>query len=100
MFFTNLRIAFRHLRNNKFFTALNIAGLALGMAVAISISLWLWDEMSHNKYHENYDRICNVMQNNTFDGVVETWWSQPKQTAPALRDNYGSHFEHVVRSRP
>ncbi|MEL7248463.1 MAG: ABC transporter permease [Bacteroidota bacterium] len=98
MFFTNLRIAFRHLRNNKFFTALNIAGLGLGMAVAISIGLWLWDEMSYNQYHDNYERICNVMQNNTFDGVVETWWSQPKQTAPALRDNYGSHFEHVVRS--
>ena len=98
MFFTNLRIAFRHLRNNKFFTALNIAGLALGMAVAISISLWLWDELSYNQYHDNCDRIVNVMQNNTFDGVVETWWSQPKQTAPALRDNYGSHFEHVVRS--
>ena len=98
MLSTNIRIAFRHLRNNKFFTALNILGLALGLAVAMIIGLWLRDELSHNKYYTNYDRIVNVMQNNTFDGVVETWWSQPKQTAPALRDNYGSHFEHVVLS--
>ncbi|MEL7223195.1 MAG: ABC transporter permease, partial [Bacteroidota bacterium] len=92
---TYFKIAFRHLRKNKFFTFLNVAGLTTGLAVTFLISLWVWDEVSYNNYHDNHERIVAVMQNNTFDGVVETWWSQPLPMADALRDNYGSHFEHI-----
>ncbi|WP_020535153.1 ABC transporter permease [Lewinella cohaerens] len=96
MFHTYFKIAYRHLRNNKFFTLLNVMGLGVGMAVAIIIGIWIWEEVSFDKYHDKYERIACVMQNHTFEGVVETWWSQPKQSAAVLRDDYGSHFEAVV----
>ncbi|MEM8969542.1 MAG: FtsX-like permease family protein, partial [Bacteroidota bacterium] len=67
-----------------------------GMAVALLIGLWLHDELSFNKYHQNYDRIAWVMQNQNFEGKIQTWWSQAKQLAPELRENYGTYFEHVV----
>ena len=98
MFKHNLKISYRTLARDRGYTFINIGGLALGMTVAILIGLWIWEELSYNQNHENYDRVAAVMQNQTFNGEVETWWSQPRQTGEALADAYGSQFEHVVRS--
>ncbi|MEQ9298053.1 MAG: FtsX-like permease family protein [Cyclobacteriaceae bacterium] len=94
---THLKIAYRQLVKHKAFSFLNIGGLALGMLVVTMISLWIWDELSYNDYHENVDRVARVMQNQTFEGGnLQTWRSQAIQLAPALRDNYGSNFEHIA----
>ena len=55
-----LKIAWRNLIKNKISSLINIGGLAVGMAVAMLIGLWIWDELSFNKYHQNYDRIAQV----------------------------------------
>ena len=53
------KIAFRNLAKNKGYTFINI-GLATGMAVALLIGLWVWDELTYNRYHKNYDRLAQV----------------------------------------
>jgi len=60
-----LKVAWRNLSRNKVYSFINISGLAAGMAVAILIGLWIYDEVSYNKYHKNYDRIAQVIQNVT-----------------------------------
>lgn len=95
MYKHHLKISWRQLLKNKGYSLLNISGLAIGMAVVILISLWVWDELSYNKNHKNYDRIARVMINHTFNGKIQTWWSAPKQLAPALRENYGDNFKYV-----
>ena len=62
-----LKIAWRNLIKNKVSSFINIGGLAVGMAVAMLIGLWIWDELSFNTYHKNYDRIGQVWQFVTFD---------------------------------
>ena len=42
------------------------------MAVAILIGLWVYDELSYDKYHQNYDRIAQVMQSANFNGEIST----------------------------
>jgi len=42
------------------------------------------------------DRIGRVIQNQTFDGAVETWFSQAMQLGPELRNTYGNNFDRVV----
>jgi putative ABC transport system permease protein len=93
-----LKVAYRNLFRSRISSFVNIAGLAVGMAVAILIGLWIWDELTYNKSHENYYRIASVLQNQTFGGEVQTWWSQAMQLAPELRDKYGHNFEYVVLS--
>jgi hypothetical protein len=66
------------------------------MAVAILIGLWVYDEISYDKNFSNYTRIARVMQNQTFDGQVETWGSQAMQLGPELRSSYSNYFDHVV----
>ena len=101
-----LKIAFRNLVKNKAYSFINIGGLAMGMAVAMLIGLWIWDELSYNKSFQNYDRIAQVMQNQTDYGQVYTNYSNPIPLAAELRRNYGSNhtngprndgpFKHIV----
>jgi ABC-type antimicrobial peptide transport system permease subunit len=91
-----ITIAYRNLVRQKGYSFINIGGLSVGMAVAMLIGLWLYDELSFNAYHQNRTRVAQVLQNQTFDGEVRTWWSQAMQLAPELRSTYGNHFKYVV----
>ncbi|NBB19926.1 FtsX-like permease family protein [Runella sp. CRIBMP] len=91
-----LKIAIRNLVKNKVYSFINIVGLSAGMAVAILIGLWMWDELSYNKYHQNYEKIVRVMQHVTNNGEVQTWPNTPLPLAEELRKSYGSDFKHVT----
>jgi putative ABC transport system permease protein len=91
-----LKIAFRNLGSSKTSAFINIIGLAAGMAVAMLIGLWVYDECSFNKSHQHYDRIAQVMQNQTFNGEIMTWSAEARQLGPELRGSYGSNFKYVV----
>lgn len=70
-------IAFRNLVKNKAHAFINIAGLAAGMSVALLIGLWIWDELSFNKYHRNYDRIARIMRHTIEDGAINSNYYLP-----------------------
>lgn len=90
------KTAFRNLLRNKLNSIINIAGLSAGMAVAILIGLWIWDELSYDKYHKNYDRIAKVMQHVNNNGEVQTWGGVPYPLAEELRKNYGGDFKEIL----
>lgn len=83
--FQNLKIAFRQLRKNKGFSALNIAGLSLGMACATLIVLWIDNEYSYNRFHKNYDTLYQVMESQSYDGKIFTFASMPGPFAAAAK---------------
>jgi len=93
-----LKVAWRNLIKNKATSFINIGGLAVGMAVAILIGLWIWDELSFDKYHKNYDRVAIVMQNETFNGTVNTGAAVSLPFDAELRKSYGSDFKHIALS--
>ena len=90
------KIALRNLRRNGLISAINIGGLAIGMAVAILIGLWVYGQVSFDKSFPNHNRIAAVLQNQTMSGNIETWRWEAMQLAPALRKDHGSLFSHVV----
>ena len=98
MFKNYLTIAWRNLIKNKVLSLINIGGLAVGMAVVMLISLWILDEVSFDKYHDNYHHIAKVVQNVTSNGEVKTSFQVPYPLAAALRKNYGSDFKSVAMS--
>jgi putative ABC transport system permease protein len=55
-----LKIAWRNLVNNKVYSAINILGLAAGMAVALLIGLWVLNEFSYDKFLPNYKQLYQV----------------------------------------
>jgi putative ABC transport system permease protein len=96
-----LKIAWRNLLKNKAHTFINVTGLSVGMAVAILIGLWIWDELSFNKYFKSYDRIVQVWQHQTFNGVVGTQTAMPIPLGTKLRQDFtgnGKDFKYVILS--
>jgi putative ABC transport system permease protein len=70
MFQNYFKIGWRNMKRNVGYTFINVGGLAVGMAVAILNGLWIWDELSFNKYYENYDRIAQVgIRGENEDGI-------------------------------
>src|SRR3569832_1375887 len=96
MFKNYFKIAWRNLEKNKISSLINIGGLAVGMAVVMLIGLWVYDELSFDRNHKNYNRIAQVIQNVTNNGEVQTWWQVPYPLADVLRKSYGSDFKSVV----
>ncbi len=93
-----LTIAWRNLVKNRASSFINIGGLAVGMAVAMLIGLWIWDELSFDKYHQNYDKIAAVMQSETVSGSINTQSAIPLPLDAELRKSYGSDFKHIALS--
>jgi putative ABC transport system permease protein len=83
-----LKIALRNLVKNKVYSFINIAGLAVGMAVAMLIGLWMIDELSANKHHKNFDSIYQVMMHQTFDGHRGSQTALPYPMGEELRTKY------------
>src|SRR6478736_6768613 len=92
------KIALRNLLKNPGYSFINIAGLAIGMAVALLIGLWIWDELSFDKYHKNYDRIAQVWQHNVYNGTKESQVSNPYLMAEEIRNNFGGDFKYVLQA--
>ena len=89
MYKSYFKIGWRNLLKNKGYSFINIGGLATGMAVAMLIGLWMYDELTYDRNFANHDRIARVIQNQVFDGQVQTWFSQAMQLGPELRNSYG-----------
>jgi len=94
-----LKIAWRNLFKNRTSSFINISGLAVGMAVAMLIGLWIADELSFNRYHENYDRIVKVMDHQGMHGQKNSNDVLPVPIGDALRSSYGSDFKYIVVAR-
>ena len=88
MFKNYLITAWRNLNKNKVYSFINIGGLAIGMSVAMVIGLWVWDELSFDKSHKNYDRIAQVWQFVKFGPEKSSYNSLPIPLAAELRDKY------------
>jgi len=93
-----IKIAWRNLKKNKGYSAINIGGLALGMAVTLIIGLWMEDELSYNDYFGQRDRIAQVFQSQTFNGETGTGPAIPRPLEKALREGYGDNFNYLVMS--
>ncbi len=62
MFKNYLTVAWRNILRSKAYSALNILGLAVGLAVFILIMLFVRTELSFDRYHANGRNIYRVVQ--------------------------------------
>jgi putative ABC transport system permease protein len=92
------KIAWRNLLRNRASSFINVTGLSVGMAVAMLIGLWIWDELSFNKYHQHYNSIAQVMEQDTRNGTVYTSTAVALPLDAAMHKMYGSDFRRMVMS--
>jgi len=81
------KIAFRNLLRSKGYSAINIIGLAIGMASAIIILLWIQNEVSYDQFHEKKNRIYEAWNRASFNGNITCWNNTPKPLGRALQND-------------
>lgn len=79
------KIALRNLLKNKVFSFINIAGLAMGMAVSMLILLYVSHEMSFDTFHPNSKRIFHTLVKMNFGGNEIQFNRLSKNFGPAVK---------------
>ena len=96
MYKTYLKIAVRNLWKNKIFSAINIIGLAAGLAVCLLIVLYVTDEWGYDKYNKNADRIYRLDADLLVNGTLFNSATSPNPMAATLVKDY-PQIEQFVR---
>lgn len=98
MFRNYLKIAVRSLWKNKSFSALNIAGLAMGLAACLLILLYVKDELSYDKFNAKADRTYRLNTDIRFGGSDFIIASSPDPLMKTLQQEF-PQIESAVRFR-
>lgn len=93
-----IKTAFRNLLKNKGFTAINVLGLALGLATCLLIVFYVFDELNYDKFNLKADRIYRINNEIKFGGNESASADVPAPTAAALKADF-PEIEQVVRFR-
>src|ERR1700729_1589185 len=93
-----IKTAFRSLLKNKGFTAINVLGLALGLATCLLIVFYVFDELSYDRYNVNADRIFRINNDIKFGGTENSYAVAQAPLAAALKSDF-PEIEQVTRFR-
>lgn len=93
-----LKVAVRNLWKNKGYSAINILGLAVGLATCLLIVLYVWDELGYDRYNTKAERIYRVDGDIKFGGNHFILAVASDPTAAALLHDY-PQVEQAVRFR-
>lgn len=80
-----MHITFRHLWNNKLYSAINITGLAIGISCVILAALYWQDERSYDTFHPPHlYRITTTVKGETFGGTGQVQGPAFKEDVPEM----------------
>src|SRR3982751_5410398 len=88
MFRNYLKTAFRTLKKNVGFTAINVFGLALGLATCLLIVFYVVDELSYDKFNVKADRIYRANMQIKFGGIDQSYACAPAPLGAAFQNDY------------
>ena len=89
----NLRLSLRVLARSKVYTAINLAGLVLGLTVSFILLIFAVNELSYNDCFSNAGRIYRVL---SMDGRGNRHGLGPFMLKPAM-DKHFSQIEQSAR---
>src|ERR1017187_6825832 len=75
------KTAWRNLLNNKFYSAINIIGLTVGLAVGLLILLWVNDELSFDKFNTKAGQLYRVNAQLGTGSSKQVWSGAPAPVA-------------------
>ncbi len=91
-----LTIAWRNILKNKTYSAINIAGLAIGMAGFILIATWILNEKSVDQFHANKEHLYKVWNRTIAPQNVQAWDITAGPLGKSLEKDY-PEVKHAAR---
>ena len=98
MFRSYLTATIRTLLKNRGLTAINILGLAIGMASVILIALYIQYEFSYDQHHVNATRIYRVFRSVSMENTTSVSPRASGALAPALKRDF-PEVQEAIRTR-
>ncbi len=89
-----LKIAWRNLKRNLAFSAINIAGLSIGLATCLLISLFVLDELSYDRFNEKAGQIVRVV----FRGSIQGGKMNEAHVMPPVAQTLKTDYPEVLES--
>lgn len=90
------KLGFRNIIRHKGFSFINIAGLALGLALFILVALYVQFELGFDRFHENQDRIYRIEQVLAHESYMEPTAGCPTALSAALSTDMAG-FKGITR---
>jgi len=81
-----LKIALRNLLRNRVYSAINIFGLALGVACCLLLTLYIQDEVSYDKHHQRSEDVYRIVTHFQSDLGFDKLGSASPPIAMTLKD--------------
>lgn len=91
----HLKFAFRNLWRNKFYSLINIGGLAIGIAVSMLILVFVGHELSFDRFHKNADNIYRLRATFKFGEQEINATGMSAHMAPALKESTAGVKDYV-----
>ncbi len=91
-----VRIGLRSLIKDRAYSAINIAGLSIGIACCLILGLYLYNELNYDSNHENGDRIYRVVNELNMNGKTDLAAATSRALGPILEEQY-PEIEAFVR---
>lgn len=88
--------AIRNFTRNKWFSLINVIGLAIGLAACIIIIVYINFEFSFNRFHENSDRIFRISQSIRMGDQTTMAHTTHAPLGPLLANEF-PEIEYMVR---
>jgi putative ABC transport system permease protein len=92
------KVAIRNLYRNKGFSAINISGLAIGMASALLILLWIQNQLTYDRWYTKTDRLYKIYSRDKIEGKPYAWENTSSLLAPIIKKELAA-VEDVARYR-
>jgi putative ABC transport system permease protein len=89
-----LKIALRNLLRNKAFSAINILGLAIGIATCLLIMVSIQSELGYDSFHDKADRIVRVV----FRGAVQGGLMNEAHVMPPVAEALMTDYPEVEQA--
>ena len=86
-------IALRNIRRQKFYSILNILGLAIGITCCLLIVLYIQTELSYDGFYDNADNIYRLGITNNMGGKIDSYCNAPRPTSPQIKELYPEVLE-------
>ena len=97
MFRNYFKTAWRNILRNKGYSALNIFGLAMGMAVALLVGLWVKYQYSYDRFLPDYNQLYQIARNFNSNGEQLTFTSTSLKLADKLRSDF-PQIEYIAET--
>lgn len=82
------KTALRNLLRNKSYAAINIIGLALGIAACLLIGIYILHETSYDKFHANANRIARITMEYNSGGTTNAVATTGTKVGPEFQRSF------------